>query len=634
MNMDDCMLKRIGSYPAWLVLCSCLLLAVVSSIGSRYLGSGYVGLWQVVLFGAAFLAAYVILRNFRCRLVRKIELALLVLFSLFLSGSVVVGHHIVISDGNTYSGLITENYIAPFGAYDFVALVFIFLLVFLCSLALHLSFRTRLEKRQKAEGIRFGACRLDMKLFVAGSVLIMLLWLPYLLAFWPGFIFGDTISSISQAIGDAPLSNHHPVFYTMLIKCAFKVAALFGYGRTTGLALLSAIQMLFLAGSFAYSASWVHARLRTPKIVSIIVCCCIGFSPALGAFSVAMWKDPIFTAAFLILSLNLGDLVISRGKCAATSSWVMTTFFMSLIAMLMRNNGVYVVLLAFVVLAVTVTTDLILKARREGAKSWRPIVLVPFFAALVVYGVVSGPVYSWMGVVPTEKVEALGVPLNQMARVAAYGGDMSDSDREYMNSILALDQYDNVYTPCCTDMLKWNASFNSEPLNEGFIGHWLSMFVRNPRLYFESWVLQTYGFWTVNGPCISEFDNIGGGVPRIDEFASEVHVFDINPQNLFHSSLASDSLAWHSSPLPSGVLLWIFVFAFIELVTCGLRGFTLMLLPSIGVVGTLVIASPIWYWPRYAMILNFTLPVLVCFVLSACGAFQCNSVEVENDLAR
>ncbi len=175
-------------------------------------------------------------------------------------------YHIVISDGNTYSGLITENYIAPFGAYDFVALVFIFLLVFLCSLALHLSFRTRLEKRQKAEGIRFGACRLDMKLFVAGSVLIMLLWLPYLLAFSPGFIFGDTISSISQAIGDAPLSNHHPVFYTMLIKCAFKVAALFGYGRTTGLALLSAIQMLFLAGSFAYSASWVHARLRTPKM--------------------------------------------------------------------------------------------------------------------------------------------------------------------------------------------------------------------------------------------------------------------------------------------------------------------------------------------------------------------------------
>lgn len=634
MGVGGSVLRKMRSYPVWQIISGCMLLAVASSVCSRYLGVDYVGLWQVALFVTAFLAAFVVLRNFHRRLVKRVELALLTLFSLFLSGSVVIGHHIVIANGNTYGGLLAENYIAPFAAYDLVALVVICLLFLLYSLVLHLLFRVRLDGRQGAEGIRFGTCRLDMKLFIAGSVLIMLLWLPYLLAFWPGFIFGDTISSISQAIGDATLSNHHPVFYTMLIKCAFKVAALFGYGRTTGLALLSAIQMLFLAGSFAYSASWVHARLRTPKIVSTIVCCCIGFSPALGAFSVAMWKDPIFTAAFLILSLNLGDLVISRGKCAATSSWVVTTFFMSLIAMLMRNNGVYVVVLTFVVLVVAIVVGLVLRARRGGVKSGNPIILVPFFAALVVYGVVSGPVYSSMGVVPTEKVEALGVLLNQMARVAAYGGDMSESDSEYMNSMLALDRYDDVYTPCCTDMLKWNASFNSEPLNEGFIGHWLSMFVRNPRLYFESWVLQTYGFWTVNGPCISEFDNIGGGVPRIDERASEVHVFDIYPQNLFHSSLASDSLAWHSSPLPSGVLLWIFVFAFIELVTCGLRGFSLMLLPSIGVVGTLVIASPICYWPRYAMILNFTLPVLACFVLSACGAFRCNSVEVENDLAR
>lgn len=245
MGVGGSVLRIMRSYPVWQIISGCMLLAVASSVCSRYLGVDYVGLWQVALFVTAFLAAFVVLRNFHRRLVKRVELALLTLFSLFLSGSVVIGHHIVIANGNTYGGLLAENYIAPFAAYDLVALVVICLLFLLYSLALHLLFRVRLDGRQGAEGIRFGTCRLDMKLFIAGSVLIMLLWLPYLLAFWPGFIFGDTISSISQAIGDAPLSNHHPVFYTMLIECAFKVAALFGYGRTTGLALLSAIQMLF-----------------------------------------------------------------------------------------------------------------------------------------------------------------------------------------------------------------------------------------------------------------------------------------------------------------------------------------------------------------------------------------------------
>lgn len=42
---------------------------------------------------------------------------------------------------------------------------------------------------------------------------------PYLIVYWPGLIFGDLLSSLSQALGSAPLSNHHPVAYTLFLKC-------------------------------------------------------------------------------------------------------------------------------------------------------------------------------------------------------------------------------------------------------------------------------------------------------------------------------------------------------------------------------------------------------------------------------
>lgn len=64
----------------------------------------------------------------------------------------------------------------------------------------------------------------------------------------------------------------------------------------------------------------------------------------------------------------------------------------------------------------------------------------------------TGPTYNALGISPNEKVEGLGVPLNQMARVVAYDGDMSESDIKYMASPLPLEKIQgglcpNVYGP-------------------------------------------------------------------------------------------------------------------------------------------------------------------------------------------
>lgn len=143
---------------------------------------------------------------------------------------------------------------------------------------------------------------------------------------------------------------------------------------------------------------------------------------------------------------------------------------------------------------------------------------------------VTGPIYNTLGVSPNENVEGLGVPLNQMARVVACDGEMSESDKEYMSSLLPLEEYQNVYTPTCADSLKWNAQFNSEPLANDFWSHWLSMLVNNPLVYFEAWEMQTFGYWTINHPsAVFGKGNISGGVPRTADDPREAPSLGIEP---------------------------------------------------------------------------------------------------------
>ena len=52
-----------------------------------------------------------------------------------------------------------------------------------------------------------------------------------------------------------------------------------------------------------------------------------------------------------------------------------------------------------------------------------------------------------------------------MARVAAAGGDMTNSERVYFDSILPFGRYPETYRLCCTDLLKWDSRCNPTATN-------------------------------------------------------------------------------------------------------------------------------------------------------------------------
>lgn len=261
-----------------------------------------------------------------------------------------------------------------------------------------------------------------------------------------------------------------------------------------------------------------------------------------------------------------------------------------------------------------------MKHRPRNFSGFLPL-LGYLFAVLLAYGVVTGPIYSYIGIAPSETAESVGVPLNQMARVAALGGDMSESDREYLDSILPLDEYRAAYTPCCTDSLKWSADFDGSALKEGLWSHWLSMLAKNPNVYFQAWELQTYGFWAVNpenGDQLWSW-NIGGGVPRNTNplYADQLSSYGIESSSAALDESWNEMLPYDSWSMPISWLFWAVLYLSICVFAAGKGRWTIALVPSLLLVGTLAIASPIYYWPRYGAALQFLIPMYVLMFLLA-----------------
>lgn len=430
-------------------------------------------------------------------------------------------------------------------------------------------------------------------------------------------------------MGWNPLSNHHPVVFTMMMAACIKIAGLMGMSPSVGVALLTVLQMACVASAFGYLSIWVTSRLGVSSRCSWLLVVYFGLSRYCALYSVALWKDPLFSCCLVLMVTMLADAVM--GKDSWSSALRLLVFgALALDAMLLRNNGLYICATLFVVLAIIAVLG---RLGRIGPMGSGSRLAIPLGIAIAACLAITGPVYSAMGVVPSEDVEAVGIPLAQMARVAALDGGMSESDRSYMNELLPLDRYKEVYLPSCIDSLKWNEGFNAERLKDEFWTHWASMLSRNPSIYFEAWELQTFGFWA---------PNVKGADGLPENFLMGV------PYNLVADAKASTGVTFRNllAPLGDGVdvaiglsawsisgavVFWLLMFSAVLLVSRGRSRFALPLLPFLLLYGTLFIASPIWYWPRYIVAAQFGLPAVLVVVARGMLSGERRS---ENDVVR
>lgn len=550
-------------------------------------------------------------------ILRRKEVIAMVGFAVLLSLSVVLGFHIVTTD--TYgSGTVAEDYIKPYRLMDIVSFLLIIYALSLMSLTAFVLLKGASVNDVGPVGRDAASLRWKTALgwrWVLGlSAIIFAAYIPYLLSYWPALVFGDTGVSLAQIYGQSEWTNAHPVAYTLLIKCCLDLASLCNLDVTAGCAMYSCVQMALMSLCFGYLARWAGVRCGLNCIWVFACAIFFALTPYIASYSIAMWKDPLFSVSVVMVTLLLMDFALTRTEAAKGRAWK-ALFILSTLGMaFLRNNGIYVVVLLCVVMVF-----LCVKAGRASSMTPRHEsgVLVAtriVLSTLLVAVVVLGPVCSACGVKAAPKGDSLGIPLGQMARVVVLGGEMSEEDRAYMDSLMPLEEYAVSYHPACIDGIKWNPHFNESAIDGEFFIRWFSMLLKNPRCFFEAWEFQTCGFWAINQPrAISDEFNIYRGVPR--NVNEQYDGFGIDFENLFGSEQVRQALPLDEWSMPVSFLNWCAVYIAICAVLMGRKAWLLAFLPTFGVIGTLLVSSPLIYWPRYEASTYFLIPFFVSVVL-------------------
>lgn len=139
--------------------------------------------------------------------------------------------------------------------------------------------------------------------------------MPSYLTFYPGCVTPDSAASIDQALGTA-WENTHPVLFTLLVTPFMRFGSAVG-NLTLGVALFSLFQMLLLAGILAYGLTWLR-RKRIRKVGICFVGLYFIVSQVFPLYAISMWKDVLFGAVVLLLTLvPLRYLGIERRRASS-----------------------------------------------------------------------------------------------------------------------------------------------------------------------------------------------------------------------------------------------------------------------------------------------------------------------------
>ncbi|MBR5288532.1 MAG: hypothetical protein IKU34_08090 [Clostridia bacterium] len=185
--------------------------------------------------------------------------------------------------------------------------------------------------------------------FWAFLFILLLCWLPLLLAYYPAALNYDLYEQFNQATTGV-YSDYQPVLHTLLFTAAFRIGDLIG-SRTTGMMLLSLTQMLLFAASLAYSLVFLQKR-GAPRLVVYGITALYALHPVFSVMSISTTKDTLFAAALLMLSLYIWE-AIETPETFWRDKFRLAVFVISAVAAaLMRTNGIVVLAVTLLVLLI------------------------------------------------------------------------------------------------------------------------------------------------------------------------------------------------------------------------------------------------------------------------------------------
>jgi len=313
------------------------------------------------------------------------------------------------------------------------------------------------------------------------ALILLIGWLPYWLAAYPGFFTYDATNAFIQHFYGIEYSTHHPLIHSILIGDVFKLMLRFMPDNyNAGIVALSWLTMLMGAAVFTYMCDHIYRiSNRAVYVISVVY---LAFFPTIGLFASCSTKDT-FTAFWMILfavkMLKTIDMGIMKNKRA---DHVLLICFIC-VMLLYRKN----ILIAYVLFLPLFF--LIVKKHRIR---WGIIFAAGLCGYLVGNSALELRYHPAHGAVG----EMLCVPLQQMARVYVSEGDEMFTQEE-------LELFNRIHPYSLREYNELNADDIKHDMDDtllrehmtDFFKMWIRIGAHHPVEYTEAFLVNTYQAW-------------------------------------------------------------------------------------------------------------------------------------------
>ena len=312
-----------------------------------------------------------------------------------------------------------------------------------------------------------------------GYMLILLIcWLPLLIAFYPGMLNYDLVTEYRQWFY-GEWDDRHPLLYIVLCYGVYSLGRLADEPELALLAV-TVIRMVTFAAALAYSCVFVQRR-RTPAWALILLTALYSLLPIFSVMSVSAAKDTPFAAALLVLSLLCWDAMedpktffSSRRRCIAFMVMVVFTYHM-------RKNGIAaLILLPLLIFSV---------------RGFRKKAACLCMASLAVTMLINSVIYAVFQPFDQPSFQTYSLPAQQLVR--AYNvGEMTEEEKEELRSWYVDDEWGLILHPHLADAAK--GYLDQEKLeadSRSFINLWARVGRKNVRVYTEAFLMLNMGSW-------------------------------------------------------------------------------------------------------------------------------------------
>ena len=439
-------------------------------------------------------------------------------------------------------------------------------------------------------------------IFWISFIILTIFWLVCYITFFPGAGNYDTYYQLQSPIF---ASSQHPIGYSFLLN--FFIVQI-GYkllgSSIIGWAIFSLLQMLIMAFAISFAVAFLAKRGLHKFLIALLVLF-YGLLPIYSYYAIFAIKDVAFAIEVLFLYLLLIKLVESNGNLLKNKIFIIFYLLIGIAMYLTRSNAVVVYVL---------TTLTILFVYR---KQYANILILIFCLPLLINSLVNYAISSKYDIKHYFQ-ESIAIPIQQLFAVVYQDGNIEKSDLEYIDSLLEIELIKENYSVGNVDAIKWHSEFKRDYLDETkieFIKVWFKNLLKNPDIYIESYLLQTYYLWSFNFSSLitnvandTQSDFQGSYIEKIKD------MYNIRCDDLLDDSIQTKLENYYYKNvnfLSEGTCFWLLIYFILIYIFKNRSNYLITIAPVVSVWLSFMLASPLLSSLRYIFPIILILPLII-----------------------